>query len=142
MKAIMLSIKPKHVFNILLKRKIYEIRSREPNCDLPIPVFIYCTNDRKGSYITQKGRGKVVAKFILRKVEEFTNDELWEGGDRIEQLVKNSCVSFPEIMAYSRASSIRVWHIEDLTILHQPKELKDFGLERAPQSYCFVESEE
>ena len=30
------------------------------------------------------------------------------------------------------------WHISDLVIYDQPKELCDFGIKRAPQSWCYV----
>lgn len=97
MKAILLSIKPKYVADILNGRKTIEIRKTMPKCDLPIDVYIYCTLGNKKNhhlievvetetgeqgyeydyYIGSKGyldwclEDKIVAKFTLRKVEEI-----------------------------------------------------------------------
>jgi len=90
MKAIMISIKPKYVADILNGKKTIEIRKTAPNCDLPIDVYIYCTKDKPRAIMTDKGcvvantlevggnsqyksgyscSGGVVAKFTLNKVE-------------------------------------------------------------------------
>ena len=97
MKAIMISIKPKYVVDILNGRKTIEIRKTCPKCELPIDVYIYCSKGNKKNwhlievvdtdtgcesyeydyYIGSKGYldwcldGKVVAKFTLNKVEEI-----------------------------------------------------------------------
>ena len=97
MKAIMISIKPKYVVDILNGRKTIEIRKTCPKCELPIDVYIYCSKGNKKNwhlievvdtdtgcesyeydyYIGSKGYldwcldGKVVAKFTLNEVEEI-----------------------------------------------------------------------
>ena len=194
MKNILLSIKPKYVAKILNREKTIEIRKTMPKCDLPITVYIYCTKENattKPLLLANKDivsdnllnqhnvrwlNGKVVAKFTLRKVEEFTNDELWEKCFKTEELITKSCVPFSRLMAYSRASSIYAYHIEDLVIFDKPRELSEFKhyqderikvmgnpypisffgsvayhyekksvlkpLTKAPQNFCYVESEE
>ena len=47
MKAIMISIRPKYVADILNGKKTLEIRKTMPKCDLPIEVYIYCTKDKE-----------------------------------------------------------------------------------------------
>jgi len=92
MKAILISIKPKYVADILNGKKTIEIRKTAPNCDLPIDVYIYCTKGKPRAIMTDKGcvvantlevggnsqyksgyscSGGVVAKFTLNKVEEI-----------------------------------------------------------------------
>lgn len=44
-----------------------------------------------------------------------------------------------ESIAYARNQPIFGWHISDLKIYDEPKELSEFGLTRSPQSWCYVE---
>lgn len=98
-RAILMSIKSTHVCDILNGLKTEEIRKRLPKCDLPIDVFIYCTeakpflkdfkfiHEYKGTrfYLDDKKddikclNGKVVAKFTLYEADkyaiEYYNDD-------------------------------------------------------------------
>lgn len=47
MKAIMISIRPEWTQKILNGEKTIEIRKTMPKCDLPVKVYIYCTNNKK-----------------------------------------------------------------------------------------------
>ena len=95
-KAILISIKPKYVADILNGKKTIEIRKSMPKCDLPCKVHIYCTKDTKhlvapfhfvegwfyrvyddntsyangcSSNIGETINGKVVAEFTLNKID-------------------------------------------------------------------------
>lgn len=191
-KAILISINPKWVKKILNGEKTIEIRKIMPKCDLPIDVYIYCTkqdslmklsNFRKDKYICGKeyditdfvwlnsdyeGKGKVVAKFTLNKVEEIEYVssmacfDLYYGkkGMKEEKILSKSCLSFDELYDYLRHKNGYAWHIDNLVIFDKPKELgefhksswaevryktmreekaKQYRLTRAPQSWCFVE---
>ena len=46
MKAILMSIRPEYVADILNGKKTIEIRKTAPKCDLPIDVYIYCTKNK------------------------------------------------------------------------------------------------
>lgn len=185
MKAIMISIKPEWVAKILNGEKTIEIRKTMPKCDLPIDVYIYCTLNKENlvrEELTNKFalthiwnrkelikrnwllNGKVVAKFTLNKVEKFTNDDLWAKCFKTDELIAKSCVRFSQITAYSCASSIYAWHIDNLEIFDEPKELSEFShwvkyqwetivngceiksvlapLTKAPQNYCYIETED
>lgn len=96
MKAILISIKPEWVEKILNGEKTIEIRKTIPKCELPIKVYIYCTNDQKHlvapfeflegwfyreynnntsyacgctSRMGETINGKVVAEFTLNKID-------------------------------------------------------------------------
>lgn len=96
MKAILISVKPQFVADILNGRKTLEIRKTMPQCALPMDVYIYCTQteglariqdgSRNGSFVVEKniteqnfkymesgydGKGKVVAKFTLNDVRQI-----------------------------------------------------------------------
>ena len=172
-KAILISIRPKWVAKILNGEKTLEIRKSMPKCDLPIDVYIYCTKDKNqlvrcqekvwGYYKHTKGalksyfNGKVVAKFTLNKVEKINSyfePEQWymtrELGGR--KLMEKSCLSFSKLDDYLFGRDGCAWHIENLEIFDEPKELSEFytaktnklprylfPLTRAPQSWVYIE---
>ena len=153
MKAILISIKPRFVADILNGKKTLEIRKtcpqmwkwfytdgrplREPE---PIYVYIYCTNTKpliaKDVYSLN---GKVVAKFTLNKVEEIKyHFGYYDMGEWTESyILENACLSANELDKYLQASKeydekkiSRVygyaWHIDNLVIFDKPKELSEF----------------
>ena len=156
MKAILISIRPRFVADILNGKKTIEIRKTMPKCDLPIDVYIYCTKSNYFGYISKRYIGKVVAKFTLNKVEEIENcvDILTTKTLDCSQLLKQSCLMYEEIHNYLDADyGYRgyAWHISNLVIFEEPKELIEFStivkpykptyrLEKAPQSWCYVEA--
>lgn len=147
-KAILLSIKPKYVADILNGKKTIEIRKTMPKCDLPIDVYIYCTKDKKhlvapfhfiegwkykeyndnthyaGGWTSNMGNdinGKVVAKFTVRKVEAI---DIWQ--EDLEEKMKPACLSIKEFDDYSKGQVAYAYYIEDLVIFDEPKELSEF----------------
>ena len=157
MKSILISIKPEWVAKILNGEKTIEIRKTAPKCELPIDVYIYCSKGAYIGYLSKKYVGKVVAKFTLRKVEEVKSHILTKtntyGIQRIEttfttqtlsfrELTKLSCLAGDYLMEYLNDTDGYAWHISDLVIFDKPKKLSDFGLKRAPQSWCYVEEDD
>ena len=156
MKSILISIKPEWVAKILGRDKTIEIRKTAPKCELPIDVYIYCTKGAFLGFLSKRYVGKVVAKFTLRKVEKL---KIYVGSyipvailhtDSIPTcslMEKESCLTMDEIWKYTKMKGY-AWHISDLQLLDnltKPSgfdnlmELSDFGLKRAPQSWCYVE---
>lgn len=159
-KAILISIKPKYVADILNGQKTIEIRKTMPKCDLPIDVYIYCTKDKnlawyKDCLPIQKWNdqnhilrierlkdyelnGKVVAKFTLRKVEEISRsyDESissWRYYENEEVLEEQACLDNGELQDYLDMKNGYAWRIDNLVIFDKPKELSEFkvkGYER------------
>lgn len=160
MKSILISIRPQWVAEILNGEKTIEVRRSKPKRELPIDVLIYCTNG--GGCITSgytpsgktypyfpKGHsnfsGKVVGKFRLRKVDKLDMENPY--GEPTRRLLNEACVTLGEARTYAggthpRYNPLFAWHISDLEIFDEPKPLSEFGLKRAPQSYCYVEVEE
>ena len=174
MKAIMISIRPQWVAKILNGEKTIEIRKTIPKCDFPIDVYIYCTSHKNYTQSlyeleTYKKRrkfdvdiyrpsdpgfilnGKVVAKFTLNKVEEIDKFS----PNKMD--LKGSCISYKKYIDYVGEKKCYAWHINNLVIFNEPKELSSFyhyvnrrdtvkgwsceyeELNSAPQSWCFVE---
>lgn len=180
MKAILMSIRPQWVAKILNGEKTVEIRKKFPK-DYVGWVYIYCTKkdslgrikdtprdryfvdcvetpqDFKKMDSGYDGKGKVVAKFTLNKVEPIAqydgNEEryftksLWE-----TELFEKSCLGLEEMRNYIHNHCGYAIHITNLEIFDKPKEIseftywKDYGdckqtmkLTRAPQSWCWIE---
>lgn len=153
-KAILLSIKPKYVADILNGKKTIEIRKQILKCKLPIDVYIYCT--QKPGYLTKEKwkidwigyiktkkellNGKVVAKFKLKKIEKIQvgfDEDSWEHYYfiRDKELTEKACVSNNELNNYLQGNNGYAWFIDDLKVFANPKELTS----KAPQSYCYID---
>lgn len=159
MKSILISIKPKWVAKILNGKKTIEVRKTAPKCELPIDVYIYCTKTIKPISDYDWGEftfddlpklGKVVAKFTLRKVERFIqglNEDEYERLPNfalqdydyygLEYLMEKACLNDEEINEYAPDLSFYAWHISDLEIFDEPKELNG----KAPRSWQYIEVE-
>ena len=192
MKAILISIKPKHVANILSRKKTIELRKTFPKCDLPIDVYIYCTKEDSlccvdqdiymPKYVSGKdfdikdfprlhsgyeGKGKVVAKFTLNKIDEhhvLPTERILPFNWNVEQKLEQLCLTKEEVMAYGNGEDYQafLWHISNLMIFDKPRELSEFKqprdsygkvnwnaneyyymeLTKAPQSWMYVEDRE
>lgn len=103
-RAILMSIQPQWLEKILNREKLIEIRKTMPKCELPIDVYLYCTNTPKYHHlydltyvnkgdtlyaVTQHNKyslvpegflnGKVVAKFTLNTLKEVYCERLNNG---------------------------------------------------------------
>ena len=117
-----------------------------------IEVYIYCTKEDnlccikridRDRYVCGKdfdlrdfphlssgydGKGKVVAKFTLRKVDEFVNGckmnkESPNFNDyKKYNLLERACLSEDELDNYVEDLSFFAWHISNLEIFDKPKE--------------------
>lgn len=191
-KAIMLSIRPKWVEKIASGEKTIEVRKTRPKLDTPFKCYIYCTLPKypQEDFIATNypmpqfyGGGKVVGEFTCDRIYEICKRGIPEnfdycylslnewGNDDIETKIKAisaSCVSKEELNAYgAKAPLLYGWHISDLLIYDQPRELTAFRracknswycescamywenngtcgneslqIRRPPQSWCYVE---
>ena len=83
--------------------------------------------------------GKVVSNFTLNVVEEFevcSDDFRW--------LVENTkcCLTMNEVLDYCKGQDLYGWYIDDLKIYDKPKDLSEFGLKKAPQSWQYIKETE
>lgn len=147
-KVIIISEQPKGLAKILNGDKRIDIRKTMPKCELPIDVYLYCTkgtlyfNAYENEWQTGKvdrrllnpnlhhRNSKVVAKFTLNKVEEvvdngssyrINNDEA-----HTNEVARNSCLDFKEMKKYLEGKNGYAWHIDDLEVVAEPKELSEF----------------
>ena len=160
-KAIMLSIRPKWVEKIASGEKTIEVRKTRPNLATPFKAYIYCSqgNDARrlrGSW------GKVIGEFTcdrIYKIDKDSTDFLFKAGGLsvYKQAAEEKCglcvaMTDDELHGYLGHCQGYGWHISDLLIYDQPRELSEFTglrtfkggfelrkIDRPPQSWCYVE---
>lgn len=144
MEEILISIRPKWCKKMLNGEKRLEVRKSAPK-SVPAKVYIYCTKCKDTKKYSDEidipldtkmwmGNGKVIAEFTLNCVEVF------EGCSDLANLVekKKCCLTMQEVLDYSKGRDLYGWHIENLKIYDEPKELREFGLSRPPQSWLYI----
>ena len=141
-KAILMSIRPQYVAQILKGNKTIEVRKKFPK-DYVGWVYIYCTkhklstakygylNDIDYNYAKKIGlekeilNGKVVARFWCDKVEHFEFETVsrdidgywWDNGDMVDKkLLKQSCLTYDEFYDYIKCGEGYAIHISKLEV--------------------------
>ena len=163
----MLSIRPKWVEKIARGEKTIEVRKTRPKMDTPFKCYIYCTiggrdlnipisQERLMRDYTETGsmkslncplgNGKVVGEFDCDRIYELA--PLNHAPDDVE---KQACLTREEIVNSLKGTGYG-WHISDLRIYDEARELSEFtglrntrfgaapyDIKRTPQSWCYVE---
>jgi len=189
MKSVLISIQPKWCELIASGKKTVEVRKTRPKIETPFKCYIYCTNTKTMGdlilckskenadlfgYNSVKGinkgfaeigdiqlKGKVIGEFVCDYIEDFKEFEY--GIDALHRHIKlNACIGYDEIYKYLGFEKCGCgWHISDLVIYEQPKELREFcrydntydnafgyafedrskyvPIKRPPQSWCYVD---
>ena len=183
-KAVLISIKPKYCEVISNGRKTIEIRKTRPKLKPPFKCYIYCTKSNneliKGDISTTvgyvaKNSGKVIGEFVCDCVKTYPADDFVGAEDLDGAIIteakdgefaywipeeSETCLSHNEIRAYGNGKTLYGWHISDLKIYDEPKEVGEFsnnssrlefsktkdgfpwkwsGMTKPPQSWCYVE---
>lgn len=133
MKAVLISIQPKHCGNITLGIKKVEVRKTKPKIETPFKCYIYCTANKQGAKDLleihgtdgkiRKGNSKVIGEFVCDRIR--CEKEVADGLVDIV-LESTSCVSAKELVEYANGNMLYSWHISDLVIYDKPKELSEF----------------
>lgn len=158
MKSVITSIQPYYVFLIIARAMGWDIpqeKTVEVRKDYPKDrawnkvTHIYCSKNRESfnripkqyQPFMAKLLGKVIGEFVCDSIEKFTIGSL--RCDDIEQL---ACLSYKEMIDYfyepeeidgKTAKFGYGWHISDLKIYDNPKELGEFkGLCKYPERDC------
>lgn len=162
-KAVMISIRPKWCNLIGSGKKTIEVRKTRPKIKAPFKCYIYCTQDKHDSFICRGGddmpfdvgNGMVIGEFVCDKIgeahwmQDFGYAGIYKEWDDVAD-----CLTNQQIYDYMGENDILFgWHISDLVIYDQPKELREFRrweklgaweypkkITRAPQSFMYVEA--
>ena len=184
MKAVLMSIQPKWCELIASRKKTVEVRKTKPKLETPFKVYIYQTLKPvsvmfhgTGGHISEydktlcynKRSGKVIGEFVCDEIYDITphfdtptfpNQYIcgWEYGKEFD------CLPFEELTSYLNGKKGYGYHISELVIYDEPKELSEFrrpcnhhsgdcftcdrfdyigvgcsaDITRPPQSWCYV----
>jgi predicted transcriptional regulator len=144
-KALMISIRPEHAYNIITGKKTIELRKWIPK-DYKGWVYVYVTKtirNYKLSYYYQpkthndniyRLHGNIPFRFWFDEYTNYSYHVLMNGETEFEEafdnvdLVEKSCLSFDEIDKYTNfgQKKLYAWHIKKLEIFDEPKYLSEF----------------
>ena len=143
-KAVLISIRPEWCERIINGQKTIEVRKTRPKLETTFKCYIYCTKNAKMQFWTgprysyvddhshnafdRCGNGKVIGEFLCDQIIE---DRTYGHN---EEFYRAACVSAYDAAAYAMQSPMYGWHISDLKIYDQPKELNEFWF--PPELYC------
>lgn len=119
---ILLILRPRWSRKVLAGEKTIELRKSAPHGASVFHVYVYETK-------ANHGRGAVVGEcicYLAQKIERFY------------EVAEGSCVPVPDIITYAKGKALYGWYLAKVITYEQPRTLSDFGMVRAPQSWCYV----
>lgn len=170
MKSILISIKPKYCELIANGKKTIEVRKTRPKIETPFKCYIYMTKSNLvGDRKAYKDRlaGKVIGEFVCDCIIPISITYSDPNNRIAQKEFPYTCLTDKEIMDYlGNGNQGYGWHISNLVIYDEPKELSEFKkynrecwyadlglakrdcpecqnrecfLTQPPQSWCYVE---
>ena len=179
MRSVMISIRPEWCAKIASGEKTIEVRKTRPKIDTPFKCYIYQTQPKisalqfvhdgddiygetyhgpafpVGPYKGINAGSRLFGKWG-KVIGEFVCDWIYEDfrGDYADLFEKHGCLTLGAQKAYGGNKPLYGWHISDLVIYDEPRELTDFRkpelplglryeddiIERPPQSWMYVEN--
>lgn len=150
-KAVLISIRPEWVKKILAGEKTLEVRKTRPKMETPFKCHIYCTNSGVAMGMWGK-HGKVVGEFVCDKIDCVDIPYPAFMGKLDKHWTEDSCCTYYQLHRYFYHDRAYFWHISNLKIYDDPKQLNEFmglrktkfgyapvEIKRPPQSWCYVE---
>ena len=168
-KAVLISIRPEWVKKILAGEKTIEVRKTRPKLETPFKCYIYCTNSGVATGMWGKHGKVVGEFVCDRIEPITPATEPYGIYDVDDDFVKQTGLVNGALWDYGHGKTLYGWHISNLEIYDTPKELPQFRkccgtqdcdkcqfwentgeyagcltseerrLNRAPQSWCYVE---
>lgn len=154
MTAIMKSVSPRICEKVANGDCTILVSKTAPKCDVPFKCYIYATKKKhliaifkKGEHIfsddhsfgkfdenifvkdNHRWQGKVVGECIIDKIDEIVPDYNPATAKFYYGYVVDTaatCLSEEELQKYGKNKSLYFWHISDLKIYGNPKELGEF----------------
>lgn len=141
MSAIMKSISPKECERIANGEQTVLVSKTSPKIETPFKCYIYCSygNDRE-NYMLGK-RGKVIGEFECDRIYEIKNlgSSFMIGNDiaLTNRIARESCLDYDDMISYLGNKDGYGWHISDLKIYDEPKELSKFERPCSYKGTCY-----
>ena len=135
-KAVLISIRPKWCELIANGTKTVEVRKSRPKLETPIKCYIYCTQSG-GAPGLRKKHGKVIGEFTCNRIDRLAPaNEPYGIYDIDDDYVLQTCLENGALWDYGHGTPLFGWHISDLRIYDQPRELTEFRWACPNDLYC------
>lgn len=124
-KTVILTIKPRHLKNILSGKKEIEIRKSRPQ---ETPFLVLMCESGSG--------GTIKGQFWCDKITTIWPDEF-----SAKIFSDKACISNDEIQGYASGKMLYAWKVSDVVDYSKMwpyKNISEFGIERPPQSWCYA----
>ena len=130
MNTILISIRKRHLKNMMKGKKTWELRRTRPRIDPPFRVLC-CVVGTGGS---------VEAAWICDRVACLS-------GADAKHIARLACLTPEEVREYKREGTLFGWHVQEGTLwdwkgLGIARHVTDYGIRRPPQSWRYVEAED
>ena len=147
-RAILISICPKWCEKIANGEKAIEVRKTRPKMETPFKCYIYCTSGRPDLNIPISperlmqdyldtgsmqslncplGNGKVIGEFVCDRIDTILpENEPYGIYDIDDDYVFQTCLEYGALWDYGNGQTLYGWHISNLNIYDEPKELGEF----------------
>lgn len=122
MSAILMSIKPEYVSKIFDGTKKFEYRKTKCK-DTPDKIIVYCSYPVK----------KVVGELFINDILYDNKEEIWNKTYMYSGIDKEKYDSYFKNTNYAVA-----YKINKCIKYNKPKDLNDYGIKYAPQSYIYL----
>ena len=139
-KAVLLSIRPNWCKMIWAGMKEVEVRKTRPTLETPFKAYIYCTGHdgwvmKSPKAGVQKMDSRVIGEFTCDKIDKLvhvgtmmdinilTSDGWYKPADA---LLQAACLTEETVKKYLQGRNGYGWHISDLKIYNQPKDIMCF----------------
>ena len=146
MKSVLISIQPKWCELIASGKKTVEVRKTAPKLPTPFKCYIYCTKKKKrdeyGSIIFYKDpngicvdngegcspllTGMVIGEFVCDKIMPFDVPYPAYQKELDKAILEQSCLTYYQLHRYAYHDKLYGWHISNLVIYDEPKQLSEF----------------
>ena len=126
MRTIIATIMPQHLGKIRSRKKLFEMRK---SCPKELPFRVLCCQSGTG--------GQILAEFEVHSpIKAYPAEH--------PELVSQTCVSTQEAEQYAAGKELWFWEIRHMIDYcsakgYRVRNVSEFGLKRAPQSWQYVE---
>ena len=119
---ILMSIKTEYADKIFDGIKLYELRKKtlKENVDT---IIVYSSGKVK----------KVIGEFKIEKIIKDSPENIWNLGEEVLGINKKSFYDYFKNSEYAYAIKVK-----EVIKYNLPKDLSDFGIKKAPQSFCYI----
>lgn len=129
MLSVLASILPEYCELIASGIKTVEVRKTRPKIDTPFKVYVYCTLPKASGDAFLIGEpprcanGKVIGEFVCDNIEIIKKTD-YHPNYYFTRI--GTCLEPSEMWEYGKGKPLYAWHISNLVIYDQPKELSEF----------------